>query len=366
MTSWQVVKMALIGAATALIAATIIVPAGEALSATITVHAPDGEGRVFVDVVGQIDKDDFKTFKEKTDQFYPTAFGHSKKQVIVTLMSYGGSASPALQIGDWIRKRGMSTFVPGGRTCTCACALILLAGTPRTVGDIPQIGFHAVYDPTTRRETGPGNAFVGAYLNSLGIDFKGIFFMTRKGPASVEWLTPDVAKELGLALAMRQPPRTVPIPAQPKLSSRLQPPPEVIAAWSKWAVAQLRTSAAAALSVVPPVIVPQHALPTPQTQQPSAKIDEPPIAAHPKIADRFEPGSQQPPTTPARVTAAQKVVLYEEDLADPNGKRFVGSAVWRTELITAGRTAARTCDPSGRRGAGAQAGDDLLVPPQYR
>jgi hypothetical protein len=33
---------------------------------------------------------------------------------------------------------------------------------------------------------------------------------------------------------------------------------------------------------------------------------------------------------------AQKVVLYEEDPADPQGKRFVGSAVWRTETVSPG------------------------------
>jgi hypothetical protein len=29
---------------------------------------------------------------------------------------------------------------------------------------------------------------------------------------------------------------------------------------------------------------------------------------------------------------AQRVVLYEEDPADPQGKRFVGTVVWRTEM----------------------------------
>jgi hypothetical protein len=29
-------------------------------------------------------------------------------------------------------------------------------------------------------------------------------------------------------------------------------------------------------------------------------------------------------------------VLYEEDPADPNGKRFVGSAIWHTETVTPG------------------------------
>src|SRR5262245_40394970 len=33
--------------------------------------------------------------------------------------------------------------------------------------------------------------------------------------------------------------------------------------------------------------------------------------------------------------AAQKVVLYEEDPSEPMGKRFVGSAIWRTEAVSA-------------------------------
>jgi hypothetical protein len=69
--------------------------------------------------------------------------------------------------------------------------------------------------------------------------------------------------------------------------------------------------------------------------------DTPPATTRPKITDRIEPGSQQAPATPAPgaqpgAAAAQKVVLYEEDPADPNGKRFVGSAIWRTETVTPG------------------------------
>ena len=262
MTSSQVVKMALIGATTALVAATIIVPAGEALSATITVHEPDREGRVFVDVVGTINDEDFKTFKEKTDQIYPIGAGYPRKQVIVTLMSYGGSINPALQIGDLIRKRGLSTFVPGDRTCTSACALIWLAGVPRTVGDTPQIGFHAIYDPTTRQPTGAGNAVVGAYLRDLGVGYKAIVFMTRKGPTSVEWLSPDLAKELGVAWAMLQPPRAIPIPSQLKLQPSLQAPAQIIAAWSysarSLAPQQSPTATAPALPRAAPPSFPQQ------------------------------------------------------------------------------------------------------------
>ena len=46
----------------ALIGATIIMLAeGSSMAATITVHAPDREGRVFVDVVGKIEDGDFET-----------------------------------------------------------------------------------------------------------------------------------------------------------------------------------------------------------------------------------------------------------------------------------------------------------------
>jgi len=43
---------------------------GSSIAATITVHAPDVEGRVFVDVVGKINDGDFETLArcERQDQ----------------------------------------------------------------------------------------------------------------------------------------------------------------------------------------------------------------------------------------------------------------------------------------------------------
>jgi TonB family protein len=421
----------------ALIAAAIIAPAREAVAATITVHEPDGEGRVFVDVVGQINDDDFKTFKEKTDQIYPIGAGHPNKQVIVTLISYGGRAKEALQIGDWIRKRGMSTFVPGDRTCTSACALIWVAGRPRMVGDNPHIGFHAIFDPKTRQETGTGNAVVGAYLRDLGLGYDAIAFMTRAGPTSVEWLTPDRAKEFRVAWAMLQSPRAIPIPPQPKLQPglRLALPSQV--PWSKSAPQQAlqQLAPASPASSKPVITVPvRPTSPTPQRQQPapappaspaplsvadwksqiieliernkryplsaprdeervvqvffsldrrgrvmdsriisssgSSVLDEEALAlvrrsepfppppqelkdhVNLRLPIRFNPKALAPtPQTqqpapkdtqeriePRQLLAflAQKVVLYEEDPADPNGKSFFGWVIWRTETSTPG------------------------------
>ncbi|HEY1474928.1 MAG TPA: hypothetical protein VGF53_12690 [Pseudolabrys sp.] len=60
-------------------------------------------------------------------------------------------------------------------------------------------------------------------------------------------------------------------------------------------------------------------------------------ATKPKIPDRVGPasGTSEPATAPA-AAVAQKVVLYDEDPNDPKGKRYVGSALWRTETVSPG------------------------------
>jgi hypothetical protein len=47
------------------------------------------------------------------------------------------------------------------------------------------------------------------------------------------------------------------------------------------------------------------------------------------------PGAGAPGTQPGPAVA-QRVVLYEEDSNDPQGKRYVGSAIWRTETVSPG------------------------------
>ena len=61
-------------------------------------------------------------------------------------------------------------------------------------------------------------------------------------------------------------------------------------------------------------------------------------AVRPKIADRIgQSGTASPDTANAPAAAvAQKVVLYDEDPSDPQGRRYVGSALWRTETISPG------------------------------
>ena len=72
--------------------------------------------------------------------------------------------------------------------------------------------------------------------------------------------------------------------------------------------------------------------------KPSATVVEAPKdntapPAKPKIPDRVgQPASSTDQIAPV----AQRVVLYDEDPADPKGKQYVGTVVWRTEPIKGG------------------------------
>jgi hypothetical protein len=59
-------------------------------------------------------------------------------------------------------------------------------------------------------------------------------------------------------------------------------------------------------------------------------------ASRPKINDRIGQSATQPQSGPAAPAVAQRVVLYEEEANDPQGKRYIGSVIWRTETVSPG------------------------------
>ena len=69
------------------------------------------------------------------------------------------------------------------------------------------------------------------------------------------------------------------------------------------------------------------------TQKPRDVAQQP--AGRPKISDRIGADNSDTANVPA-AAVAQKVVLYDEDPSDPQGKRYVGSALWRTETVSPG------------------------------
>jgi hypothetical protein len=80
-----------------------------------------------------------------------------------------------------------------------------------------------------------------------------------------------------------------------------------------------------------------RALRSPDQQQQQQQAQTPPPATDQgtrKNADRFD--GSAPVQSPDAAAVAQRVVLYEEDPNDPQGKRAVGSAVWRTDAVSPG------------------------------
>ena len=71
---------------------------------------------------------------------------------------------------------------------------------------------------------------------------------------------------------------------------------------------------------------------------PGARLQTPP--KQPFLADPSKrvpsPALLSPLRPSPDPSLAQRVVLYEEDAADPAGQRFIGSAMWRTETATSG------------------------------
>jgi hypothetical protein len=126
------------------------------------------------------------------------------KRGVVILSSPGGNLNAGLEIGKAIRLKGFSTYVPGGFSCSSACALAWLGGIKRFADSQSEIGFHAAYtmDGTKAKESGMANALVGAYLNQLGLSEDAITFITAASPDNMQWLKEEQANAIGIPVVM--------------------------------------------------------------------------------------------------------------------------------------------------------------------
>jgi hypothetical protein len=86
------------------------------------------------------------------------------------------------------------------------CALAWLAGVPRSIGAEGRIGFHAAYDSDTGRETGVGNALVGAYLTKLRLSYAAVVYITKAAPHEMTWLSITDAVSHGIQVSLSNPP----------------------------------------------------------------------------------------------------------------------------------------------------------------
>lgn len=164
-----------------------------AIGAEINVREQQG-GLFFVLVSGPIERQDAEKFFEKTSHI---------NRAVVLLNSPGGQVLEALAIGRAIRSKGFATAVPDQTLCVSACALIWLAGTQRFAEDSSVVGFHAAYVVKNgqQRETGVGNALIGAYLNELGFSQQAVVFVTSAPPEGIERLDRIKGQRIGIGFS---------------------------------------------------------------------------------------------------------------------------------------------------------------------
>jgi hypothetical protein len=161
-----------------------------------------------VTVRGTLESDDGQRFTDAVA---------SVPKAIVMLNSNGGDLDSGLVIGRTIRRKSFTTAVPSGVRCASACALAWLGGTTRFMGNTARVGFHAAYvdGRSGPRESGVGNALVGAYLNGLGLAEKAIIYLTSTPPDDIQWLTMEDARKIGIAVAVLAPTQGPPDSTEP-------------------------------------------------------------------------------------------------------------------------------------------------------
>jgi hypothetical protein len=190
MAKWKAINLALIITAISLFGAS-----SQSSAANISVVKGKEGAADLIMIKGEIVAEDEKTFKQ---------IALNSEFATVVLDSHGGRLLPAIAIGKTIRIKEFSTAVVGS-DCLSSCALIWLAGHTRHLGRSSRIGFHAAYTEDKGGKKTPaatGNALVGSYLNSLGLNESIVAFVTKAGADEINWMTKVDADRLGLAVSV--------------------------------------------------------------------------------------------------------------------------------------------------------------------
>jgi hypothetical protein len=193
------------------VAVAALLAAGITLAANAASIEYEGkiEGLNAISVNGKIDLGDADRFREIAS----TVSGPT----VVVLRSPGGTVVDGLNIGLTIRQKGFATGVQDNEICASVCGLIWLAGNPRFLSPSSKVGFHAAYGEDGR-ESGQGNALIGAYIAKLGLSYDAVAYLTVASPGDMQWLMPDDAQRVGITYSLIQPPKSEPRPfmAQPQ------------------------------------------------------------------------------------------------------------------------------------------------------
>jgi hypothetical protein len=132
---------------------------------------------------------------EDLDRF--VAASANAGSAIVRFDSLGGRLQTGLLMGLIIRQRGYTTAVGAGSRCYSSCALAWLGGRTQLNDVTSRVGFHAASD-ANHVYSPEGTAMIRAYARSLGLGAPAARILTEATPNEMEYLTADMAKQIGV------------------------------------------------------------------------------------------------------------------------------------------------------------------------
>jgi hypothetical protein len=202
------------------LALTLLLLTGEATHAAEITESATSDG-VVIAIRGDLEAGDDRKFDQVAQRYSKGA---------VYLESHGGDLVTGIAIGESIRLKGFVTFLPPNTTCASSCALAWLGGSRRFLSPTSRLGFHAAYqmDGTAARETGIGNAVVGAYLTRIGLPVSAVIYITKASPETMTWLTPADAQKVGIEFSfIEDANKSVNQQSQPSTTGFKPPPSEI-------------------------------------------------------------------------------------------------------------------------------------------
>ena len=119
-----------------------------------------------------------------------------KQPSVVMVDGPGGRVLEAMMIGTEIRRRGISTVLPGNHSCASACALIYLSGAKRYIGPQASIGLHSAANHG--RDDESGTTMMARYLSGMGVPSAIVKKMAATPSSGIRWLTAAEQRTLGL------------------------------------------------------------------------------------------------------------------------------------------------------------------------
>jgi hypothetical protein len=114
--------------------------------------------------------------------------------------------------------RRYHTMVGTKAVCASMCGIIWRAGSTRWVFATSHIGFHSPYF-SDKRISPVGAAVIGAFLAKLGLSDVAIRYLTEAVPNTMNWLTAEKARELGIDSRVATQPACCRVPFRPMVKN---------------------------------------------------------------------------------------------------------------------------------------------------